>query len=64
MRESDGYIPTPKITGALREAFKQAGKKLGAEFKPTADDQEVLHGCTWRCQGTGTPLLALRIPAS
>lgn len=39
MRESDGYT-TPKITGALREAFKQAGKKLGAEFKPTADDQK------------------------
>lgn len=38
-RESDGYT-TPKINAALREAFKQAGKKLGVDFKPTADEQK------------------------
>ncbi|MFZ1007919.1 MAG: hypothetical protein WAN65_13850 [Candidatus Sulfotelmatobacter sp.] len=38
-RESD-QVTTPKINSALREALKQAGKKLGDGFKPSSDEMK------------------------
>lgn len=42
-KESDQRT-TPKINGALREAFKAAAKKLGDDFKPSADEQKSYLG--------------------